>query len=357
LDGLSEQPGALADGRRCKQDVLVDIKVESQRQVVNAEKPTDKLRQNPKMRIVVRAKGESRFTALYSVNMTHFSRTSSGPTVVRSMTWNGVQVTGDLSFHGHHIVWDTRLSDFSQINVDASTEVYSDTKELAFQLHLNCDDMDGCINDGDKVETRIVVEGPGPHPRRSEVLIVTEATSIPSCERTSVRVEGNMLIVPLSSPFQLRLRVLDVDGLPVFSMWEQNAEVFFGGKEVLMQYAKSSNEYFADIGAELTAVSGTYDVVVTLVRGWNESAHEAQRCVIFQRQIDVAADIKQLIIAGILAAVMGLTVVAIAYGVFKKRQMSRHVLLSLFSVEGALVFEICSEVWSANPTAHHGHAS
>jgi hypothetical protein len=109
-----------------------------------------------------------------------------------------------------------------------------------------------------------------------------------------------------------------------------------------VQWSRGSNEYVADVLAELTKQPGLYDLVVSASNAWNETAGQAMRCELLRRTIIVKEGLSTtwiLVGAGTTAAAI---VTGLALVVRKRRARLQAILVMLLTEVGMLVFSICT---------------
>jgi hypothetical protein len=97
-------------------------------------------------------------------------------------------------------------------------------------------------------------------------------------------------------------------------------------------------------------VAGEFDLVVTARNGWSMTNSSGTDCELLRRKITVVErSNNQLIVAGVIAAIIMLTLGALLYYANKKKASLKQVLTSFAVYEGVIVFDICLEVWVPPP--------
>ena len=370
--GLQDFPAVFPDGRRCEQATRVNLHVQSQKIILRAQKPGN---YSEKLAVTANAEGETAFTALYSMGITHKLASDGNRTEV---TWPSIH-DQLLALHGFALLWDTPPSNDAEVRLNGDTSQFTAQNEYRFQLRLDCSGPDGkgrhCIADGDTVETVMHIGSPSDSSRmRSKVRFITEVEALVSCELSKAWVERDVLNMPPRSSFRVRLTAVDVDGLDVtFS----RAEIAFlwgpvvpspvsSGRDrgrdnrslaaLPVQWSRGSNEYTALVSEVLTEADGEYLLLVRVANGWSSANSSVQSCVLLERVINVIPDRSQVILAGCLASVLLLATAALAHLLYKNRGKALKLLLSFLSFEGLLVVETLLEVWGASSLWIVGHS-
>jgi hypothetical protein len=116
---------------------------------------------------------------------------------------------------------------------------------------------------------------------------------------------------------------------------------------------RGSNEYFADVPAELTAQPGLYDLVVTASDAWNETAGQITSCELLRFNVRIVSGVDILYI--ILGVLTGLAILALgallAYQIRSHKDEAKQFVESFFKHEGQLAFKICWDAW-VRPSPH-----
>ena len=145
-----------------------------------------------------------------------------------------------------------------------------------------------------------------------------------------MRIEPDAESVPTSNPIRVRLFAKDADDLPVnFTRVEMN--VLFAGQTIPIFWSRGSNEYVADVSAELTSQPGRYDLVISASIAWNEMAGQVTSCELLRRTIIVTEGLStSWIFAG--ASVASVLVVGgLWIFVRKKHAHLQAIMLMLFT--------------------------
>jgi hypothetical protein len=131
----------------------------------------------------------------------------------------------------------------------------------------------------------------------------------------------------------------DVDNLAV-RFTRSAIDLVFSGRSIPMQWSRGSNQYVADVPAELTGQPRVYDLVVSASNAWNKTG-PASRCELLRRTITVQEGLSTswiLVGAGIAAvAVVG----GLALVLRKRYAHLQAILVMLLTEGGMLVLSIC----------------
>jgi hypothetical protein len=336
--GLLEKPpsklGKLQDGLQCEQAPSIKMLLQSQEVSIVLAKPRNG---SADVQIVVLAGGESRMAVAFTSSMVH--RSAAVGSKLRqnsSRTWSRLD-EARLSLDGHHLSWSTPPpANDSNIELDGDAERYAVTKQFAFQLGLDCHGKAGaCVADGDTVETLVEVESGS---LRSTVRITTHVESLISCDHSKAWIEHGLESVPTSTAIRVHLEAYDVDILPI-SYTRAPVEFRFGSHLLPQRWDRGSNEYVAEVSADVTGQAGRYELVVVALNG------SAGRCKLLSRSIEVASSKSQEIVAGCLAGAMVLTLGMLGYLLYRKKEKLKEVMLSFLEFEGLLMLELCLEAW------------
>ena len=204
-------------------------------------------------KFIMHATGEAPFNLTTSITMIR-SEASSGAVIAA----NGSIRTDQPSFSafGQHIEW-TQLPPATWLaNLDGNRLKFEDTSPREFAVRLSCDHTEqSCAADGDVIATilQLVAVDSVPGNLHSEVRVLTHVQSLLSCVHSRVAVELKPGVVPISTPFRLRLFAKDVDDLPV-SFTRAEIDLVFDGRSIPMHWSRGSNEYIADVPAEPTVL-------------------------------------------------------------------------------------------------------
>jgi hypothetical protein len=174
----------------------------------------------------------------------------------------------------------------SIIELDGGFQRYTATKMYSFQLGLDCHSEPACAADGDTVETVLeVASGSGLGGVQSAVRITTHVQSVISCDHSKARIEYDLHSVSASTAMRVHLDAYDVDSLPV-SFTRAEINIMFDDQAIPMQWSRGSNEYSADLPAELTKTPGLYHLVMSARNAWNDTG-PVTSCELLRRTITV----------------------------------------------------------------------
>jgi hypothetical protein len=282
--GLHDKPGTFPDGQQCSQEPSVSMLLQSQELSVTVSKPSIG---GTTVQVVVGAGGESRMVAVYSASMVHRSaKKGDGAQRNSSRIWSRLDEQR-LSLDGHHVVWSpVPPANDSIIELDGGFQRYTATKMYSFQLGLDCHSEPACAADGDTVETVLeVASGSGLGGVQSAVRITTHVQSVISCDHSKARIEYDLHSVSASTAMRVHLDAYDVDSLPV-SFTRAEINIMFDDQAIPMQWSRGSNEYSADLPAELTKTPGLYHLVMSARNAWNDTG-PVTSCELLRRTITV----------------------------------------------------------------------
>lgn len=212
-EGLRDMAGAIADGRACEQETRIGMQVQLQEVILKVHKPTIP---PLKVRILVVGQGEERFNAVYTMSMGLNNATTRSNPAANYTSWHRIGER-QYSLNGHHVVFSVPMASDSIFEFSRKEQMFALTKEFEMQLHLDCEDAEPCVADGDVVTT-LVETGTASNPssQRSKVSVITEVVSLIACEKSSVSVVGGVVdAIATEVPIRLLLEAFDVDGLPI----------------------------------------------------------------------------------------------------------------------------------------------
>ena len=241
------------------------------------------------------ATGEEPFDATINVTTTRFDATAAAAVAANR------PIRADepsISAFGLHIEL-ARLPPAATWRADLNATKFADTSHHNLTLWLACDgEEQGCVADGDAITTAVQVASPQDALLRSEVLVTVQVESLLSClhSRDTVLIEPDAESVPMSNPIHVRFFAKDADDLPVnFTRVEVN--FLFADQDpdrrgradqtIPFSWSRGSNEYVADVSAELTSQPGRYDLVISASSAWNETAGQVTSCELLRRTIIV----------------------------------------------------------------------
>jgi hypothetical protein len=321
---------------------------------VRAQKPGN---YSEKLAVTVRVDGETSFSALYSMVITHYFAGVGNRTKI---TWPSIH-DRSLALNGFALIWDTPPSSDAQLQLNADASQFTATKSYGFQLQLDCAGLDGkgqrCVADGDRVEAVMQVGSPlDSGGTRSEVRFITEVEALVSCQRTVVWVEGSAPSVQASSAIVVRLRALDVDALPI-DQTRAEVEFRFGNRTVPVNWNRGSNEYVASVPAELTGQAGDYELVVTATHGWDEDANRPARCVLLRKKIRVDEGFHSSLVLAISLSCCVVCVVGLVIWVRQRAHQLLHILTMVLTEVGKLIMSICFELGDLTTDVRLGRLS
>jgi hypothetical protein len=172
----------------------------------------------------------------------------------------------------------------------------------------------------------------------SEVRVVAQVQSLVSCRHTraAVHIEPNAESVPIATLIRVHLFAKDVDDLPI-SFTRAEISLGFGDQTIPMQWSRGSNQYVADVPAELIAQPGRYDLVVRANNAWDETG-PAPSCELLRSTIIVR---EELSTAWILVGAAAAAVVVIGGLVILVRKRGAHlqaIMVMLFTEVRAIQY-------------------
>ena len=261
-DGLLDKPGTFPDGRQCEQELRVGMLIQSQSLTQKVLKPSNAATNSSRIRIVLDARGDRQFQAPFNLSMVRKVAGAAGSNAANSSReWTSI---GDPqhSLDGHHVVWEQPIpSPGAYIALNGEEGKFSATLEHAFQIGLDCRGERPCVSDGDTVETIVQFSA------TAQVRIISEVSSLISCERSTVFVEGDVQSVKTSTRIRLQVDVRDVDDLPV--EYTRADMLFRFGTDKATQllpvkWNRGSNRYLAEVPEDLTEKVGLYQLKVRL---------------------------------------------------------------------------------------------
>ena len=276
------------------------------------------------------ATGEEPFDATINVTTTRFeARVAAAVAANRPIRAD----EPSISAFGLHIEL-ARLPSAATWRANLNATKLADTSHHELTLWLACDGEDqGCVADGDAITTAVQVASPQDARLRSEVLVTVRVESFLSClhSRDTVRIEPDAESVLTSTPMRVRLFAKDADDLPVnFTRVEMN--VLFAGQTIPFLWSRGSNEYVADVSAELTSQPGRYDLVISASIAWNETAGQVTSCELLRRTIIVTEGLStSWIFAG--ASVASVLVVGGLWIIVRKKHAHLQAIMPMLFTE------------------------
>jgi hypothetical protein len=162
------------------------------------------------------------------------------------------------------------------------------------------------------------------------VRITTHVQSLISCDHSKARIEYDLHSVSASTAMRVHLDAYDVDSLPV-SFTRAEINTMFDDQAISMQWSRGSNEYSADLPAELTKTPERFSLVVSARNAWNETG-PVTRCELLRRTITVKEGLST---NWILAGAGGAAVVVIGgLGiVVRKRHQNLQAIMAMIFTE------------------------
>jgi hypothetical protein len=320
--GLRYKPGVPEDGLQCQQDASIRAVLESESVSIDVAKPGSLKHRT--LTLIVEARGEAELNITFNVMITR-SEASSGAVIASHGSLNVDQPS--VSAFGQHLEWKQRPPTATWLaELDGGRLKYEDTSRHEFSVRLACDSAEpSCAADGDVITTivQLVAIGSRSSHMHSEVRVVTKVQSLLSCRHTqaTVHIEPNAESVPIATLIRVHLFAKDVDDLPI-SFTRAEISLGFGDHTIPMQWTRGSNQYVADVPAELAAQPGRYDLVVRANDAWDETG-PAPSCELLHRTIIVREGLSTTwILVGAAAA----AVVVIGGLVILVRKRGAHLL-------------------------------
>ena len=345
-DELVTKMGHAEDGSACFQQTTVEIRLSTHAIDISVPKPGFQ-----KLVVHVQARGEVPLKEMYTVSMRRTGAANGEQAGIEASnhSWSSFD-EARLSLDGHHIEWDelSRPSKNAVLELDASTQRFDVSREYSFIMRLNCSAGQPCVNDGDEVESTFALPAPMVLPSLRTMVVTTTVESLVSCEHTVVALEGVELddgTMPASSRIGVGLLAIDVDRTPV-SYTPARIELHWdGGRQIYVFTTKrGSNEYTASLPEDATKATGNYELAVVLFEGVLSNGTVVPRCDLLRRVIKIHDTDKQLIIAGVLAAVLLCGLGLGSVYIYRHPQHVRELIVSLITYEGVLMVEVRSHL-------------
>ncbi len=161
---------------------------------------------------------------------------------------------------------------------------------------------------------------------------MAQVQSLVSCRHTraGVHIKPNAESVPIATLIRVHLFAKDVDDLNI-SFTRAEISLGFGDQTIPMQWSRGSNQYVADVPAELIAQPGRYDLVVRANDVWDETG-PAPSCELLRRRIIVQEGLSTTwILVG--AAVAAVVVLAGLLVVVRKRNAHLQAIMAMLFTE------------------------
>jgi hypothetical protein len=270
------------DGQQCQQDASMRAVLESESVTIAVAKPGSLT--SRALNLIIEARGETQLAVTFNVTMTRLEA-SSGAVIAANGLVSIDQAS--MSAFGQHVEWKLPPpAPTWHADLDGNQLKFADTSRHEFTVRLACDPSEpSCAADGDVITTivELVAVDSAPNRLHSEVRVVTQVQPLLSCGHTLASIEPDSQSVSLSTAFRVQVLVHDVDNLPVV-FTRAEVHLAFGGRNLPMQWSRGSNEYVADVPAELTRQPGVYVLVVNASNAWNETGSS---CELLRRTIMV----------------------------------------------------------------------
>jgi hypothetical protein len=279
--GLRYKPGVPKDGRQCEQDAKLTATLETQVVSIAVKKPGVG---RDTLRAITQATGERTYNFGLKVNVSRLDGSAWPSSRILVGAVAAVPTDQPLaSAFGQYIEWhDSYPPLYWAADLD-DTQKFSDRTEQAFRVRLECKSTQDCAVDGDVLETIISVNSQQDARLSSQVIILTTVESLVSCENSKAEmtqagkiVRGNG--VSAETSVTIRIHAIDVDG---YMINRSRAEIEFrcSNETLLLQpWSPGSNQYVAEIPADLLSRLGQFDLVVRALNGWNQTSREMAPC-------------------------------------------------------------------------------
>ena len=138
----------------------------------------------------------------------------------------------------------------------------------------------------------------------------------------------------------MHVDVRDVDHLPI-SHHQIGIEFSWSGAKFAHVWGgKGSSNYVATLPPSLIADGGRYELIVTALDGFKQGVGHVPECVLLRTLIYVESDNTQFYIAAGLVVLLVLCIALLGFVLARKREQSKHLLLSFLSFEGILVRDL-----------------
>jgi hypothetical protein len=274
------------DGQQCEQDASMRAVLESESVSIDVAKPGSLT--NRTLTLIVEARGEAALNVTFNVT---FTRKEAGSELVTASSASVHVDRPSMSMFGQHVEWKQRPPTETWLaDLDGGRLKYADTSRHEFTVRIACDyGEQNCAADGDVITTVVKLATVGSlfNGLSSEVRVVANVQSLLSCRHTraGVHIEPNAESVPIATLIRVHLFAKDVDDLPI-PFTRAEISLGFGDRNIPVQWSRGSNEYVADVPAELTAQPGRYDLVVRANNAWNETGPVAS-CELLRRTVIV----------------------------------------------------------------------
>ena len=187
---------------------------------------------------------------------------------------------------------------------------------------------------------------------------------LPSCQKSLVALSQNGSALLSATPLELKMWANDLHGRPI-DQPAVRVEVRVQGIIVVPSWRRVVNEFTITLPAEPFEVSGDYELLVTLIGGWNESAGAIRDCEMLTRtlRIEAAPSPHVGVLVGAAAATVLLVGVTSA-GLKRNYQRVRMMLGALINEVSRHYISMCFELvdvifdwWVTYQVFFHGETS
>jgi hypothetical protein len=163
------------------------------------------------------------------------------------------------------------------------------------------------------METIFEVAEAGSGSQLSAVRMTTLVESMVSCENTRVFFsdEAQITAVEASRSIELVLEALDADMMPL-RFTAVAISCSFGEKPCIVAARTPGKHLYAiSVPSDFTRDAGTYDLVVSVIDGWNSSSGRQEQCVVLRHVVAVSAGLSSLLVIAISSGVALLSVLVV----------------------------------------------
>jgi hypothetical protein len=242
------------------------------------------------MSISLFANGGSRSEAAFHLSMCRNCRPAAavnGAWVTSARSWDRADELR-VSLDGLQVHWQVPPSTDAIIDMDAAASRFSFAKQYAFSIRLDCanQSQQSCVADGDTVETTVQLGGD----TSSAASVITTVEALGSCLWSRASAEPAVNRVPAGAFLQFRIRVHDVDDLPVrYTHSDIQLEV----DGVVLNRATSIGEngtWAEQVVAsppEVMQQIGAHLFRIVLSSGWNHETGSQADCVLLEHRVDI----------------------------------------------------------------------
>jgi hypothetical protein len=163
------------------------------------------------------------------------------------------------------------------------------------------------------METTFEVAEAGSGSRLSAVRMTTLVESMVSCENTRAFFldEAQITAVEASRSIELVLEALDADMMPL-RFTAVAISCSFGEKPCIVAARTPGKHLYAiSVPSDFTRDAGMYDLVISLIDGWNSSSGRQVQCVVLRHVVAVSAGFSSLWVIAISSGVALLSVLVV----------------------------------------------